>query len=166
VPPYRRPVFFNQLYERRVEGLHLIVPAFGDELLNLVGLGWIPMKSVMRPVVTTTSQAAAPLAALSARKTLTEELNDDDLKGSLASMALIWLLSCGGKRRIVQITVLVASNLLSALSNQVPGLRPGRGLSERSRSPGSRFIRMIRVLPQDAPQGERPNALYALALPR
>ena len=115
MPPYRRPVFFNQLYERRVEGLHLIVPAFGDDLLNLVGLGWILMKSVMRPVVTTTSQAAAPLAALSARKTLTEELNDDDLKGSLASMALIWLLSCGGKRRIVQITVLVASNLLSAL---------------------------------------------------
>jgi hypothetical protein len=59
VPPYNRPVF-NQLHERRVEGLHLIVPAFGDDLLNLVGLGWVPMKSVMRPVVTTTSQAAAP----------------------------------------------------------------------------------------------------------
>jgi hypothetical protein len=40
--------------------LHLIVPAFGGDLLNLVGLGWVPMKSVMRPVVTTTSQAAAP----------------------------------------------------------------------------------------------------------
>ena len=31
---------------------------------------------------------------------------------------------------------------------------------------GSHLIRMIRVLPQDAPEGERPNALYALALPR
>lgn len=100
MPPYNRPVF-NQLHERRVEGLHLIVPAFGDDLLNLVGLGWAPMKSVMRPVVTTTSQAAsqaaAPLAALSARKSLTDELNEGDLEGSLTSMALTWLLSCGGR---------------------------------------------------------------------
>ena len=77
--------------------MHLIVPAFGDDLLNLVGLGWVPMKSVMRPVGTTTSQAAAPLAALSARKTLTDELNEGDLEGSLTSMALTWLLSCGGR---------------------------------------------------------------------
>jgi len=59
VPPYSRPVF-NQLYERRVKGLHLIVPAFDDDLLDLGGLGWVPVKSVMHPVVTTTSQAAAP----------------------------------------------------------------------------------------------------------
>jgi hypothetical protein len=96
VPPYSRPVF-NQLHERRVEDLHLTVPAFGDDLLNLVGLGWVPMKSVMRPVVTTTSQAAAPSLLFSARKTLTDELNDGDLEGSLTSMALTWLLSCGGR---------------------------------------------------------------------
>ena len=65
----------------------------------------------------------------------------------------------------MQLTVLVASNLWSALK---PGARfpPWKGLSEWSRSPESHFIRMIRVLPQDAPQGERLNALYALALPR
>src|SRR5688500_966245 len=125
-------VLFDQLQQGLIEGLHTVVFALCDRLVDLTCLSRVHDEFLY------TSGLQHHLAGSDASAVLRPDqaLTDDPFEGA-GEHGPHLPRSCGGKRSIMRLTVSVASTVWSVVRTRRPVSAAETGLSGHSRSPGS-----------------------------